>query len=74
VEIYVEEVETGFLLPLASNAIDPVWSPDGRWLAYSAMDEHGQIDLWIAQFDGSERRRLTDTSEVEKGLAWLPKP
>ncbi len=74
VEIYVEEVETGSLLPLASNAIDPVWSPDGRWLAYSAMDEHEQIDLWIAQFDGSGRRRLTYTSEAEKGLAWLPKP
>ncbi|MFQ5856050.1 MAG: hypothetical protein ACE5LU_10440 [Anaerolineae bacterium] len=33
----------------------PVWSPDGRWLAYRGPDD----ELWVMRADGSELRRIT---------------
>ncbi len=44
---------------------DPVWSPDGKWLAYvdclEAQDKaHFAADLCIGQTDGSQHRVVTD--------------
>jgi len=39
---------------------DPVWSPDGRWVAYLS-DESGSYELYVRAQDGSgEARQLTD--------------
>lgn len=41
----------------ASTGSDPVWSPDGKWLAF--LGEQGtQSGLWIARGDGSAPRFL----------------
>ena len=46
----------------------PVWSPDGAWIAYSAHPEQdGEISL--ATPDGKTRRRMT----TRPGADWLPR-
>src|SRR5438105_2015595 len=52
---------------------DPVWSPDGKWIAFAAKrkdDEEPQVYL-IAP-DGGEARRLTSIATGASGLRWFP--
>jgi dipeptidyl aminopeptidase/acylaminoacyl peptidase len=52
---------------------DPVWSPDGKWIAFAAKrkgDEEPQVYL-IAP-DGGEARRVTTISAGVSGLRWFP--
>jgi len=37
---------------------NPVWSPDGRFIAF-ASDRYGNFDLFVMPADGGEARRLT---------------
>jgi len=49
----------------------PAWSPDGQWIVYAAMRE-GRENLYLAQPDGSEARRLTEGGFVDRYPAWSP--
>src|SRR5438105_8421449 len=52
---------------------DPVWSPDGKWIAFAAKrkdDEEPQVYL-IAP-DGGEARRLTSIATGASALRWFP--
>ncbi len=52
---------------------DPKWSPDGRWIAFTAKrkdDEESQIYL-IAP-DGGEAKRLTAVAHGCTALKWFP--
>ena len=42
----------------AAQNLDPDWSPDGAWIAYSSA-RTGDTRLWRIRVDGTERRRLT---------------
>jgi len=46
-----------------AQGISPAWSPDGQWLAYTALD-----GIYLIQRDGTGRRRLLDWS------AYWPQP
>ena len=46
---------------------DAVPSPDGSRIAFTALDR-----LWVANADGSEPRRLTDSDMSEHFPAWSP--
>ncbi|MBI4634875.1 MAG: S9 family peptidase [Candidatus Rokubacteria bacterium] len=46
---------------------DPVWSPDGRLIAFSSArhpgrDDDDATDLWVVPPEGGEPRRVTDTA------------
>jgi Tol biopolymer transport system component len=69
--IYVEDVDTGELRQVATNTIDPAWTPGGAILM-SRMDENGQIDIWRVNANGTDLRRLTNTVEVDRYPVWLP--
>lgn len=56
---------TGF-----GNEIAPLVSPDGRQIAFSAVDQ--QYDLVQVPLDKSPIKNLTSTSWNEKGPAWSP--
>lgn len=49
----------------------PVWSPDGKKIAF-ASDRNGSLDLFIMNSDGGEARRLTTFSSSEIPSAFTP--
>ena len=49
----------------------PRFSPDGRFISYEARGE-GDWDLWIIDSDGSNPRRITTSSALERQAAWAP--
>ncbi|MFH0795402.1 MAG: DPP IV N-terminal domain-containing protein [bacterium] len=58
------------LLDTSPNALSlrcPIWSPDGKQLAFIAGD-----DLWVADRKTDSLRQLTSTRAVEDDPAWSP--
>jgi len=51
--------------------ITPVWSPDGRWIAYLRRD-HGVTQAWRARADGSEASAVTRSVTDVRTLMWTP--
>jgi TolB protein len=54
-----------------SGAVTPVWSPDGRWIAF-ASNHQGSYDIYRVRPDGSQMQRITRTSEPELSVGWGP--
>ncbi|MFO7610430.1 MAG: PDZ domain-containing protein [Candidatus Krumholzibacteriia bacterium] len=52
---------------------DPVWSPDGRWVAYLS-DREGEYQVCMRAGDGSgEEKQLTKKAEAwQYGMEWSP--
>jgi Tol biopolymer transport system component len=50
---------------------DPVWSPDGRTLAYSS-DREGGMDIWTYDVQTRSARRLTELPTSDMAPAWSP--
>lgn len=48
----------------------PIWSPDGKWLAYN----HGQgdVQIAIASADGSQNRILSSDTSNRNAVSWWP--
>jgi Tol biopolymer transport system component len=68
--LYVEDVDTGKVQVVAQQALDPSWSPDGRLLAYTALDEREQVDLWLTDVATGEKWRITDSPAFEHAPVW----
>jgi Tol biopolymer transport system component len=49
---------------------NPVWSPDGQWIAYLSQAGGGDWQVWAMRVDGSETRQLTFGPELKFYLAW----
>ena len=47
----------------------PAWSPDGKWIAWSPLDENG-FALWIMRADGADKRKLAEGGSFP---AWGPR-
>jgi Tol biopolymer transport system component len=59
------------------RGFDPVWSPDGRELAYLALRPTAwgagmESDIVIVSADGRHRRRLTSDPSQEWDIQWSP--
>jgi eukaryotic-like serine/threonine-protein kinase len=85
-DIYVQQIGAGSPLRLTTNArsdFNPVWSPDGRWVAFirgdlstlSGIVANGELRL-IPPLGGPERRlsdvRVRQTVSNPGFLAWCP--
>ena len=76
--ISVVNVATGVTRPLVSTddgAIVPLYSPDGRWIAYLAGDSHFTWDLTftihLVPSQGGKSRQLAETFDREpRSVAW----
>ncbi len=49
----------------------PAWSPDTAYIAYSSY-AGGNMDLWLMDSDGKNKRRITDTDHYDTEAAWSP--
>jgi TolB protein len=49
----------------------PAWSPDGKQIAFTATWDDNQ-ELYVAQADGSERKRLTSDPAIDAHPCWSP--
>ncbi len=57
----------------ASNDIDPIWSPDGKWVAYVG-DSSGEYEIHLRRGDGTgETKQLTDGGHTYiMRIMWSP--
>lgn len=73
--IYVINVETGQTRQLTNARFNfsPVWSPDGRWIAYRASRDGrpGQLRVMNSR-DGGDQRVLAGSSSNVSPLVWSP--
>ncbi|MFQ6015643.1 MAG: TolB family protein [Anaerolineae bacterium] len=50
----------------------PVWSPDGRWLAFAYGGSRLEREILVMRSDGSERRQLTRNLAYDITPVWSP--
>ncbi len=54
-------------------SLAPVWSPDGRWLAYAASGGDRETSVFRKRFDGvGEEERLWNAGDVVLPSSWRP--
>ncbi len=74
-DIFIYDLARGDLRPLVTdprNDFGPVWSRDGRRVAFSSV-RRGQIDLYVAPVDRSGPGDLLHASEQPKWpISWSP--
>lgn len=58
-------------LPGITDERHPAWSPDGARIAYIST-AGGNMDLWTMAADGSDKRRLVTTMDLEAEPGWSP--
>jgi dipeptidyl aminopeptidase/acylaminoacyl peptidase len=51
--------------------VEPAASPDGLKIAYISF-QGGTCDIWMMDYDGNNKERLTSNSFFEGGLCWSP--
>jgi Tol biopolymer transport system component len=75
--IAVADVATGATHDLAPGSAGyydtlPVWSPDGRWIAFSREDQTNPNRVALIRPDGSDVRVLTGAITAQSTLSWSP--
>lgn len=73
-DVWVAPSAGGRATPLTDNVEmedNPVWSPDGKWLAF-ATDRNGNWDIYAVPVEGGRPARLTWFSGGESPVSWTP--
>ena len=73
-DLWVVEAIGGVARPITmheAHDINPVFSPDGRQIAYSS-NRHGQYDVFVAPAYGGRAKRLTFDSAADIVSGWSP--
>jgi tricorn protease len=73
-DIWTVETIGGVARPVTmheAHDIAPVFSPDGRWLAFSS-NRHGSYDVFVVPVQGGRPRRLTFDSAADLVNGWSP--
>ena len=79
--VYLIKVDGSGLRRLVDQSgHNPVWSPNGRWIAYATANRSTESrafgapeeadDIWIVKPDGTYDMRLTDDLSAEWWPAW----
>lgn len=73
-DLFTVPATGGDAVPLTMHQaydFDPVWSPDGKHIAF-ASTRHGNFDVFIIPATGGKAKRLTDFSGTELPNAFTP--
>ena len=73
-DIWTVEAIGGVARPVTmheAHDINPCFSPDGRWIAFSS-NRHGSYDVFVVPAQGGKPRRLTFDSAQDMALGWTP--
>src|ERR1700757_3408483 len=63
--------EAHLLTSGAGSKSDPVFSPDGNWIAYTG-DYDGNVDVYVIPASGGVPKRLTHHPAVDEVVGWTP--
>jgi len=75
-QIWMVSTQGGEPIPLTmsgESASSPKWSPDGKYLSFSASrGEEAKSQVWVLDRRGGEARSLTDVEQGVGGYEWSP--
>ena len=74
-DIHVLDVATSGLRRVtrtAQHESGPVWSPDGKRLAFTMNHDGSELDVYTMRTDGGDVVRVTDTPGPDEDPTWLP--
>ena len=63
--------ETELLVDTDYQDANPVWSPDGEWIAFERVYS-GHTEIFKIRADGSDLQQLTDTEDGAGRIVWSP--
>jgi Tol biopolymer transport system component len=72
VEVTTSAVHPLTLLAPMDDAIEPAWSPDGRWIAFWSVDSGGRRDVFVMPAAGGRAVRVTDPDPMDWNPTWSP--
>jgi len=79
--LYITDLASGtrtHLLGTTTGDINSIWSPDGSKIAFTRglssglIGAPGPYNIMVTNIDGSDSRQLTDGTDVNNLLAWMP--
>jgi tricorn protease len=73
-DIWTVEAIGGVARPVTmheAHEINPCFSPDGRWIAFSS-NRHGSYDVFVVAAHGGRPKRLTFDSAHDMAMGWTP--
>ncbi|MEM1203613.1 MAG: protein kinase [Acidobacteriota bacterium] len=78
--LYASDVDPGSGAPLGppepltqgnDRHSRPVFSPDGRTLAFDHWQLGVEMEIWLAELEGGQRRQLTRSADKSSQASWL---
>ena len=69
--IVVKQLDSGTAQVVAQQGFAPVWSPDGKWIAYMRRSEIG-VAIWKVRPSGADATRLADGPIIAPGYYNTP--
>src|SRR5262249_4085917 len=74
-QLWLADTTTGKTLQLTrgeKSAGNPIWSPDGRWLAFTSDRAGTKSQLFVISPDGGESVQVTKAETGVNNFAWSP--
>ncbi|MFC2168588.1 S9 family peptidase [Acidobacteriota bacterium] len=73
--IWMKPTAGGDSIPMTGKGLSagsPRWSPDGKYLSFSAARNEGKSQVWVLDRRGGEARQLTEVKQGISGFVWSP--